>query len=76
MPLVDLNKLSPAERLSAMEMLWQSLSTDADLHQDIVPEWHRQVLASRLHQLKAGLENPLPWEQAKERLVLLARDGA
>jgi putative addiction module component (TIGR02574 family) len=76
MQLEDLSKLSPAERLNAMEILWQSFSLDADLHKDIVPEWHRHVLASRLHQLQTGLETTLPWEQAKERLVLLARDRA
>ena len=74
MPLEDLIKLSPEERVNAMEILWRSLSSDVDLHQDIVPKWHQQVLASRLQQLRDGHDTTVPWEQAKERLALLVRD--
>ena len=31
MPLEDLIKSSPQERVNAMEVLWRSLSSDADL---------------------------------------------
>ena len=76
MPLEDLIKLSPEERVNAMEILWRSLSRDSELHQDIVPQWHQQVLASRLQQLRAGHETTVPWEQAKERLANLIQDGS
>ena len=76
MPLEDLIKSSPQERVNAMEVLWRSLSSDADLHQDIVPKWHQQVLASRLQQLRAGHEITVPWEQAKEHLAILIQDGS
>jgi len=76
MPLEDLMKLSPEERVNAMEILWRSLSSEADLYQDIVPQWHQQVLASRLQQLRAGHETTVPWEQAKERLANLSQDGS
>ena len=76
MPLEDLIKLSPEERVNAMEILWRSLSSDVDLHQDIVPKWHQQVLASRLQQLRDGHDTTVPWEQAKERLAILIQDGS
>ena len=76
MPLEDLIKLSPEERVNAMEILWRSLSSDVDLHQDIVPKWHQQVLASRLQQLRDGHETTVPWEQAKERLAILVQEGS
>ena len=76
MPLEDLIKLSPEERVNAMEILWRSLSSDVDLHHDIVPKWHQQVLASRLQQLRDGHETTVPWEQAKERLAILIQDGS
>jgi putative addiction module component (TIGR02574 family) len=76
MPLEDLIKLSPEERVNAMEVLWRSLSNDAELHQGIVPKWHQQILASRLQQLRAGHETTVPWEQAKERLAILVQEGS
>ncbi|NBW55362.1 MAG: hypothetical protein EBR42_08680 [Betaproteobacteria bacterium] len=76
MPLEDLIKLSPEERVNAMEVLWRSLSSDAELHQGLVPKWHQQILASRLQQLRAGHETTVPWEQAKERLAILVQEGS
>jgi putative addiction module component (TIGR02574 family) len=76
MPLEDLIKLSPEERVNAMEVLWRSLSSDAELHQCIVPKWHQQILASRLQQLRAGHETTVPWEQAKARLAILVQEGS
>ena len=76
MPLEDLIKLSPEERVNAMEVLWRSLSSDAELHQGLVSKWHQQILASRLQQLRAGHETTVPWEQAKERLAILVQEGS
>jgi len=52
-----------------MEVLWQSLSrTPAE---DVIPEWHQKVLATRLEQLRNGEEKTIPWNQAKEHLRTL-----
>jgi hypothetical protein len=65
----NLKDLPRTECLLAMEVLWQSLSrTPAE---DVIPEWHQKVLATRLEQLRNGEEKTIPWNQAKEHLRTL-----
>ena len=65
----NLKDLHRTECLLAMEVLWQSLSrTPAE---DVIPEWHQKVLATRLEQLRNGEEKTIPWNQAKEHLRAL-----
>ena len=48
----EVSRLSKAERLQAMELLWASLSKE---QQDIEsPEWHGGVLAARKAKVDSG----------------------
>jgi hypothetical protein len=66
-----LKALPTTDRLLAMEALWESFANTPAL--DIIPDWHRQVLAARLQKLNAGQEASLPWSLAKEKLNQLTR---
>jgi hypothetical protein len=44
MNISELKKMSKAERLQAMEALWDSLLNEDDLE---TPEWHEKILSDR-----------------------------
>ena len=61
-----LDAISTAEKLQAMEAIWEDLSrNEANVES---PAWHEQVLKEREARLKSGKESPLDWETAKKRL--------
>jgi len=62
----DVEQMSLAERLQAMELLWASLSRTPD--QVPSPDWHRQVLAARLAKVERGEGEFLSIPRLKERL--------
>lgn len=62
----EVSRLSPAERLEAMEWLWASLSNDSETIES--PAWHGQVLAARRAKVDAGEAQFLTIDQLKERL--------
>jgi hypothetical protein len=48
----DVRKMSTAERIQAMEALWESLEHDGvDIE---TPEWHRHILTERKEKLNRG----------------------
>ena len=63
---LDMGKLSRAEKLRAMEELWADLSRNADEYTS--PAWHGDVLQAREADLKAGRDESVPWEVAKRLL--------
>jgi hypothetical protein len=63
---LPLDKMSVAEKLRAMEMLWADLSrNEADLES---PAWHEDVLRDREARIKSGKEAFMDWETAKKQL--------
>jgi len=63
---LPLDKMSVAEKLRAMEMLWADLSrNEADLES---PAWHKDVLRDREARIKSGKESFMDWETAKKQL--------
>lgn len=62
---LPLDQMSIAEKLQAMESLWESLSQSGQMPS---PEWHREVLEEREKRVQAGLEKPIDWETAKKDL--------
>ena len=74
MQTADLVALPLAQRLQAMEALWESLCKDSDQAQ-IVPTWHQEVLGQRLESLNAGIEIVSPWEEAKDRIRQRSRQA-
>ena len=67
MQTAELVVLPLAERLQAMEALWDSLCRD-QTQADVVPTWHEEELNKRVAALDSGDEVVSPWEEAKERI--------
>lgn len=62
---LPLDQMSIAEKLEAMEVLWEDLSQNGNIPS---PEWHRKVLEEREKRLQLGEEQPIDWETAKSEL--------
>ena len=60
---LPLNEMTVAEKLQAMEALWEDLSRNADALES--PEWHRDVLEKRERRIASGESRFSDWEQAK-----------
>jgi putative addiction module component (TIGR02574 family) len=65
-PVLDIEKLSPEERLRLIEVLWESLRT----RPDAVPltRAQRDELDRRLDELDRAETDTVPWEEVKRRL--------
>lgn len=66
MSAADLQKMSTAERLQAMEALWDALCHEPEEPKS--PEWHRGVLAERKRRIQSGEAKFVSIEEARERL--------
>jgi hypothetical protein len=63
---LPLDKMTVAEKLRVMELLWADLSrNDAQLES---PAWHEEVLRDREVKIKSGAEKFMDWETAKKQL--------
>ena len=69
-PAIEIEKLSPEDRLQLIEELWESLRR----HPETLPltETQRQELDRRLDELDRGEAETISWEEVKQRL----RDGS
>jgi hypothetical protein len=63
---LPLEQMTVAEKLEAMETLWVHLSQRAP--DEVVPDWHAEVLAERERRLTRGQETIHDWEDAKRLL--------
>lgn len=68
MNMAELSTLPLAQRLEAMEVLWESLSHDSAY--DPSPAWHADVLAQRMGEIQAG--KATDWTDAKARILTKA----
>jgi len=64
---VEIERMSVAERLQAMELLWRSMTPEPDKLKS--PAWHGKVLAQRLAKVEAGEGQFLTLAQLKQRLA-------
>ena len=64
---VEIERMSFAERLQAMELLWRSMSAEPDKLES--PTWHKQILEKRLAKVEAGKGEFLTLAQLKKRLA-------
>lgn len=63
---LPLHEMTVAEKLRAMEVLWDDLSRNPD---DIpTPAWHAEVLAARQKEIDEGRAKFIPWEECRESL--------
>ncbi len=65
-PALSIESMTVAEKLSAMEALWDALCRDEE--QIPVQEWHKQVLDERQRQIDAGEATFTDWDTAKARI--------
>ena len=65
-PAINIEKLSPEERLRLIEVLWESLRT----RPESVPltRAQREELDRRLDELDRGEIETIPWEEVKQQL--------
>lgn len=64
--ILPLDKMTVAEKLRAMELLWADLSrNEAQLES---PAWHEDVLRDREAKIQSGAEKFMDWETAKKQL--------
>ncbi len=63
---LPLDRMTTAEKLSAMDALWQDLSRNADKFES--PIWHGDVLRQREQRVEEGKETYVDWETAKKEL--------
>ena len=64
MSIAKIEKMSTAERLTAMEQLWDALCHE---EKEIVsPQWHKAVLEKRRERLSSGEARFYTMEQLKE----------
>lgn len=59
----ELDRLSTADKLKAMEHLWDELCRHSD--EVPTPAWHGDVLAQREQEVSEGKAKFLDWEAAK-----------
>ena len=63
---LPLKQMSRAEKLMALEALWEDLSrNEAEV---VSPDWHREELAATEARVKSGQEQFMDWETAKREL--------
>lgn len=63
---LPLKEMIHAEKLMALEALWDDLSRNEEAFES--PAWHQEELAATEERVKAGQEKFVEWEQAKEEL--------
>jgi hypothetical protein len=63
---IPLDKMTTAEKLQAMESLWDDLCRQAGGVPS--PAWHGAVLAEREADRRSGAEQPEDWDAAKRRI--------
>lgn len=59
---LPLDKMTLADKLEAMELLWADISKMPD--ELLSPDWHREILEERHSLVKQGKLKFLDWEKA------------
>jgi hypothetical protein len=68
---LEMDRLTRAQKLRAMEELWDDLRRpEGELKS---PAWHADVLRARNAALRAGTDEFVPWDKAKKILRVRAK---
>ncbi|MGD9874408.1 MAG: addiction module protein [Kiritimatiellia bacterium] len=66
MTTLEITQMTRAEKLQAMEAIWEDLSkSETDVES---PSWHAKVLKETEERVTAGQERVVDWESAKQEL--------
>jgi hypothetical protein len=63
---LPLEKMSIADKLEAMEMIWADLQNNTDSLPS--PGWHADVLQARENRVQEGKSSFSSWNDAKEKI--------
>jgi hypothetical protein len=63
---LPLAQMSRAEKLMALEALWDDLTRDGEKFES--PAWHHEELIATEERVKSGQEQFVDWESAKNKL--------
>ena len=63
---LPLKEMSRAEKIIALEALWEDLSRNEAEFES--PDWHQEELAATEQRVQSGKEQPVDWEYAKKQL--------
>ena len=66
MKAADIQKMTPEEKLQAIEALWDSLIHDETEIKS--PDWHAEILRETELRFESGRETAEEWTQAKKAL--------
>jgi hypothetical protein len=64
MDIVNAREMSPAQRVLAMETLWETMCQDPGEVES--PDWHGEILAQRRERIAAGVVGFVPLERVRE----------
>jgi len=64
---LEIERMTFAERLQAMELLWRSISSEPEKLES--PAWHKKILEKRLAKVEAGKGEFFTLAQLKKRLA-------
>lgn len=64
--ILPLDQMTTAEKLHAMEAIWENLSRNAESFES--PAWHADILREREQRIADGKEVSVDWEEAKRQL--------
>jgi len=62
----EIERMTRAERLKAMELIWESLVKEAGSVES--PAWHGDILEGRLEKIRKGEANFLDLDEVRRRL--------
>lgn len=68
-PPIGFDDLSVAEQVEYVQALWERIVGRAE--QVPVPEWHQEILASRVAAYEADPDEGRPWEEVEADLRIL-----
>jgi hypothetical protein len=63
----EVKQMPLQDKLRLMEIIWDDLHRAPRTFES--PEWHREELAATEARRKAGLEEPMDWDEAKQKLL-------
>jgi hypothetical protein len=70
---LHLDEMTVAEKLAAMELLWDDLSRTPEVIES--PEWHKTILEDRRRRIVEGEAQFVDWEKAKAEILKRSREN-
>lgn len=68
---IPINKMSVSEKLEAISLIWDSLSSNPNAIP--IPDWQRVELEKRMIRLESGETTTSTWDEAEKRFDELGK---